>query len=128
MPAKCDCERSVEGNSERHSDGTVTFHTFAGCLRVKPCEHIKKQSDISLIGPDGRCTKCPPKDFETPAYCMACGKDMRTKGEDFDLNRYRDRDRILVCRHCGAENAYRLTTTPGVPGQAIELLWVVKPR
>jgi hypothetical protein len=59
----CSCEKTIEGQSERHSDGTVTFHTFARCPRVKACEHtrdIAKQSDVDLlIGPDGRCVKCP---------------------------------------------------------------------
>ncbi len=61
----CDCGKSVEGRSERHGDGTITFHTFAGCPRVKECEHTKGitgQSDVAaVIGPDGRCIECAKK-------------------------------------------------------------------
>jgi hypothetical protein len=58
----CHCGRSGEGQSEKHGDGTITFHTFARCVRVNACEHtvrIRAQEDVNkIIGADGRCVGC----------------------------------------------------------------------
>ncbi|GEJ56943.1 hypothetical protein [Anaeromyxobacter diazotrophicus] len=117
MGATCSCERSAEGKTENHVDGTVTFHTFAGCPRVKPCEHIKKQSDVSLVGPDGRCTKCSTLHCKAPG----CGKDLRRQGQELELKS------PILCPHCGAENVLQISGARG-SGGAVSVLRAQRPK